>query len=532
MATIGQVLTIPELGWKRYDDNDPKIVRTGNWAIEPDRSHYMRNAFFTNQKGATLTFSFNGTKIRLITPIRNGGSDNIKIEIDGVTEFFSEYATNYAGQILAYEKTNLSSGNHTVKLTNAFTNTNNVTMSLDAIDIDGTGFLVTPIGSQLTAPEPGWKRYDDIDSAIQYSPGYLSWALIGATGLNYKTTPRYTGDPNARITFDFIGTKIRLIQRTYPADNRSGQIEIDGKTESFVSTIDQYQTLVYEKTGLENKRHSVTITWLNDNKYSNAMDAIDIDSEGRLLHPDEITNLNDLNVGKRIRANYMALQNQVGTFSKLGEETTDFIPITSSATPNGDFYFIMTQDKNGRKTLVADRNIQHSISWDTLNNEGIASGSGLPIDFNMESFIFTIRILTGGVSTADKDNEWDKWIFNSLLNDTITPGDNNIWNWSGLYSWTSTSPNTTQRVLRGNGSASNTGYGGPSNNAGSSAFRPVLEIESNFILKNYSFIYEDHMYKKYVDLIEEDMAKDTSYLEDGSLLKFSLNKYAKKVEVT
>src|SRR5690606_15278343 len=67
-------------------------------------------------------------------------------------------------------------------------------------------------------------------------------------------------------------------------------------------------------------------------------------------------------------------------FSVLGEETSDFIPAASSATPNGDFYWIcVDRDYLGRWKLIADRNIQSGISWDTLNSLGIASESGFPI---------------------------------------------------------------------------------------------------------------------------------------------------------
>ncbi|AWI04150.1 discoidin domain-containing protein [Clostridium drakei] len=72
-----------------------------------------------------------------------------------------------------------------------------------------------------------------------------------------------------------------------------------------------------------------------------------------------------------------------------------------------------------------------------------------------------VRCLTGGISSTDKDNEWDKILVESNLGGTITPGDNNIWHWSGAYSLTSTTPingiivggstsNNTHRVLRGN----------------------------------------------------------------------------------
>ncbi|MDQ0176743.1 hypothetical protein [Bacillus chungangensis] len=108
----------------------------------------------------------------------------------------------------------------------------------------------------------------------------------------------------------------------------------------------------------------------------------------RTLHPDEVIDPKDLTIGKRIRCHYQAKSNEVGVFSGLGEGTSDFIPPESSAEPSGDFYFIcVDRDHLGRWKLIADRNIQHSISWDTLNSEGIASGSGLTLDYLAENYI-------------------------------------------------------------------------------------------------------------------------------------------------
>ncbi|GED17654.1 hypothetical protein D1872_202580 [compost metagenome] len=66
----------------------------------------------------------------------------------------------------------------------------------------------------------------------------------------------------------------------------------------------------------------------------------------------------------------------------------------------------------------------------TLNSAGIVHDSGLPIKINNapETFATTIRLLTGGVSSTDKENEWDQYIVNSSLNGTIIPGDNAVWN--------------------------------------------------------------------------------------------------------
>lgn len=230
------------------------------------------------------------------------------------------------------------------------------------------------IGQPLTAQESGWKRYDDTHPAIKYDEGFNSYVHKD----EYNGGYRWYQLAGKSINFNFYGTKIRLIAQMNNNRGESTEIIIDGNSGFFTEKLldtQVSQALVYEKTGLESKLHSVQVKTLDSGIV--VLDAIDIDSTGRLLHPDEVIDPKDLSIGKRIRCHYQAPASQVGTFSGLGEETSDFIPPASSATPNGDFYFIMVDEENDKKKLIADRNIQHSISWDTLNSAGIASGSGL-----------------------------------------------------------------------------------------------------------------------------------------------------------
>jgi hypothetical protein len=90
---------------------------------------------------------------------------------------------------------------------------------------------------------------------------------------------------------------------------------------------------------------------------------------------------------------------------------------------------------------------------------------------------YKIRLLTGGISSTDTDNEWDKYIVNSTLNGTITPGDDSVWNWKA-NSWTSTRPasNSDYSVFRGN-SNSVSFWGTLNGGSASLGFRPVLIVD-------------------------------------------------------
>lgn len=548
------------------------------------------------------------------------------------------------------------------------------------------------IGDKLTAPESGWKRYDDSSGEFRYTDfTQKNWsdssAYKGATSYNAN------GSTIGKIEFAFKGTKLRIISSsTRPERANSIDVIIDGVTETFSprTSATVYQTLVYEKTGLVDTIHKVEIANFQGVDFSTVaafgFDAVDIDSTGRLFHLDEVTHIKYLEVGKRIRCHYQASSGQVGVFSGLGEETSDFIPIASTATPNGDFYFIMVEDWNGNKKLISDRVIQHSITWDKLNLAGIANGNGIDLpkivygndrnymvnvndlgltiadtddesgaEFrtarvtnnvatgkwyweanfishstntsgtralrvfvgvmdnnsditngngkNDESFTSTldkfyaissisgnllpsfsstgisslnvgdtvgialnlnegyisfynngtllikskidtgikwypfyaskwlskttfnfgsrpfkytvpqgylpyidslnnkhqqlfIRLLTGGITSTDKNNEWDKYIVNSSLNEAITAGDNNVWNWNKVWSVTSTtvSGSSANRVSRGGSSVTGHGNNITSWNRTDNGFRPVLEIED--LTQYRSFVKVDGEYKK------------------------------------
>jgi hypothetical protein len=409
------------------------------------------------------------------------------------------------------------------------------TGDLDDIEIwQGTSDEIT-VGEYLDRVEDGWKRYDDSHSAITYGGG--NWFVGSATqsekmyNKTYHGTAAY-GQTNASkenmfFTFRFKGTKLRWIGYMSSATSDSVKVEIDG-IEEIISirgydAIGRYQTVLYEKNDLPDGEHLVKIT---ANTVSQMIvDAIDIDENGRLLHLDEVLSVNGLTVGKRIRCGYKVVSpGALGSFYGLGQENKDFIPATSSVAPDGDFYFICVDfdRENGRLKLLADRNLQHTISYDALNTAGVASGSGLLAnhlfvdDSNSNLYL---RLPTGGINNADKDNEWDRYVEGSDLEGSIIPGDVYVWNQNNLYSITSTSPTSTDtstdtRVVRGyNNRSDQPSLAKWSSTASSysgalTGFRPILIIEKTPIRK---FLVEDNGKIKRYSLLP------------GSSLKFNGN---------
>ncbi|MEG7871933.1 hypothetical protein J0799_27910 [Bacillus paranthracis] len=280
-AEVGDSLPKPELGWKRYDDTDPKINYGGSWLTTNNSpKSYHKTAHFrkndsTDKDPLSIKFSFKGTKLRIIALRASVYQTDAKILIDGKEEIIDFYNNGDIFSTLVYEKTGLDSIIHKIEIYGT-------SMHFDAIDIDEDGYLVAKVGDSLPEPEPGWKRYDDTDSKIIYSG---NWNTVTTSENNYNKTSHYRSNKDGSsdslsIKFSFKGTKLRIIALRSSIYQTDAKIFIDGKEEviNFYNNGDMYTTLVYEKINLDLTVHKVEIygTYMH-------FDAIDIDSDGELL---------------------------------------------------------------------------------------------------------------------------------------------------------------------------------------------------------------------------------------------------------
>ncbi|MCQ4924070.1 hypothetical protein NE686_13290 [Tissierella carlieri] len=158
--------------------------------------------------------------------------------------------------------------------------------------------------------------------------------------------------------------------------------------------------------------------------------------------------------------------------------------------------------KDGSKTLlICDRNILANVSWDDLNAQNLVSGKTFTIDGQQ----YKARLLTGGSNYRNSSdayaggspatNEWDRFItreeiitglpapVSSDLDSNIDETDrvsthNQFWNWGYCYSWAQEAyaPNTSNRSIRGYGSARCYRYGTSSVRSPNFGWRPVLEV--------------------------------------------------------
>lgn len=518
------------------------------------------------------------------------------------------------------------------------------------------------IGSIMSVAETGWK------SSNLYCAKYIgNWYLKSADCSSEK-------EIGTVVIFRMKGTAVRVLYTSYSDRTTNCGIYIDGvKQVSFnqrMTNTSDYTVprLMFETTGLSDTIHEIKI--VNESGDGRlVVKRIDILQQDKIVHHslNEVSNISDIkNIGDTILCKHTSLTSgQVGYFSELGTTIDPLIPTTSSATPNGSFYWVYVgKDYLGRKKFIADRNIQHSISWNTLNNAGIINERSLgfklpiilsnvsesghyssyvgtnafnesntsgtdcwavsvnslpqwlqynltePVSINSYSIqrrndttgdapkawtlqasndginwtiidtrsneinwsqaeariydvtnksswlhyrvVFTesnnvsylsvgelsfyqrnysnnyyIRLLSGGTSSTDTDNEWDKIIVNSNLGGTITPGDNNVWNWNGVRSWASTTSSlNTKRTVRGSLTENLASFWGENLSsyvATGYGFRPVLLVETlNTAPMNTLTVDRDSFYQNSLLLIGNMIDNDN----DNISYKISVNNVA------
>lgn len=206
MATVGYPLPYPESGWKRHDNIESEIERSGFTLLTstPDWNStiYLTRPYEETIADTYIRFNFTGPKLRWISRLDIGYSNKIKITIDGKESFFSQEAVSRYDQALCFEIINLADTEHSVLM-----QPTEITkgLNLDAIDIDINGALKTynPIE---TEPEPNIPVPINLVATAGNSQVTLSWdAVTGAIDYNVKRSTT-AGGPYATIASNVSGT--------------------------------------------------------------------------------------------------------------------------------------------------------------------------------------------------------------------------------------------------------------------------------------------------------------------------------------
>jgi uncharacterized repeat protein (TIGR01451 family) len=137
-ATVGEALTAPESGWKRYDDTNSNFIRTGNWYTDGSSYAYNGSVRCAKTTNEALKFKFYGTKLRIIAAKGLGQSEKVSITIDGVSNLYSDSSSRVQYQSLEYEISGLTDSIHTVEIKSVA----NGYWQVDAVDINNNGNLI------------------------------------------------------------------------------------------------------------------------------------------------------------------------------------------------------------------------------------------------------------------------------------------------------------------------------------------------------------------------------------------------------
>ncbi|MGQ3477730.1 fibronectin type III domain-containing protein [Paenibacillus sp. TY11] len=202
------------------------------------------------------------------------------------------------------------------------------------------------VGQKLSEPEAEWERYDDGDKNIKYLG---SWANDYFSE-EYNSTSKYTSQSGAQIKFSFYGTKLRLIGTRSPDRPNNVQITIDDNINEVFSQNGPLlrQNLSFEKTGLPEGRHNVTITVPQISAGYYDLDAVDIDKNGKLLDVNTATNLKVTAGDSQVTLKWDRIENAESYTIKYGTESGKY---TETVTATKDVYgnFVIPGLTNGTK---------------------------------------------------------------------------------------------------------------------------------------------------------------------------------------
>ncbi|WP_333595227.1 fibronectin type III domain-containing protein [Anaerospora hongkongensis] len=204
MATVGQQLSAPEAGWKRYEQNVSQVSYVGSKWANTSSHGSGGSSKYTSKTGDYAEFIVYGTKFRIISTGLEYYIGTATVYIDNVA--MGTYSTaSTDSPVLVFEKTNLTLKDHHVKLVATDVDGTHL-MMVDAFDIDDIGELKPYIPMIIGAPV-------NLIATAGTSQVTLSWdAVTDAPGYNVKRAiiagGPYTIIANNVATNNYVDTDV------------------------------------------------------------------------------------------------------------------------------------------------------------------------------------------------------------------------------------------------------------------------------------------------------------------------------------
>lgn len=479
MATVGQALTAPEAGWRRYNGQGTEIEFTGTWQTDTHARYYNGDNIYTTDLNARASFRFYGTKLRIIS-FRDPTRGEVKIVIDSVEETFSQNGSSM-GQTLVYEKLGLELGFHTVVMSLV-----TASFDVDAIDIDEDGYLIHPKLNQVSSVAD-MQIGDCIPCRYTASSGVVG--VFSELGTCDKELIHPQGELNPDGKFYFIHTGYDHLGRMKLVADRNIQHSISWDTLNNAGYIfgGKLQTKFSSKlvTGTSGGVASASSQRDSDYNASKAFNGArdngygwatsDNDIPGWLQYKFNVpTRVGKYAITSRNNVTYLNQSPKDWVFQGSNDGTTwELLDARDNQTGWGEYETREFFCDNSKEFLyyrlfVLAVNGSIVIEIDELEFFNVIDMSNDEV-FSKDTIDFSIRLLSGGISSSDKNNEWDKILLESSI-------DKSLWN-LGQPSWVSTTLSGTlaNRVLRGQDGYFTSLTSGTANT--STGFRPVLLVE-------------------------------------------------------
>ncbi|MBP2632044.1 MAG: Carbohydrate binding family 6 [Firmicutes bacterium] len=209
------------------------------------------------------------------------------------------------------------------------------------------------VGKQLTAPETGWKRYDDTDQNISYVGSWKETTPNSDVGAAYSGSYMYNNTIGNCVRFKFTGAIIRIIHYCWSNNSSNIEVNIDGDVSTYsASYTNKNQVLVFEKSNLFDGEHYIVLT--NKTSAYQTFDAVDIDESGVLKPFIAIpTNLTAVAGDSQVTLSWTAVDGATsynvkrsttsgGTYTTIASNVTGTSYVDTSVTNGTTYYYVVT----------------------------------------------------------------------------------------------------------------------------------------------------------------------------------------------
>ena len=502
MATVGQQLTTPESGWRRYTQSDSRFLYIGTgWSYNSSDSLWINNDKYqaisiTDTNSVYIKFKFYGSKIRVLSTRYSGMPNKINIIIDGVAEQFSLAGSNQVATLI-YEKLDLTLEMHEVKVM-LDSECSPKNLYWDCIDIDDTGYLVHPTLNQVSSllnmqiGDCIPCRYTALTSGVAGYFSELGTCIANEIPITGSATP----DGLFYLIKSDKGTLIsdRVIQTNISWDVLNAARFIEGNM-----VVESEKSLIPKMFSNVNSNIIVSASSEYNTSYSayKAFNRI-LNNEGWISNGR--TGFLKVDLFNGFIAKYYSvtyerteLTGSPNTWTFQGSNDNSTWETLDTRTGETTWYY---REKKCYK-LSNTKSFRYYRINVTANNGLVWMGIGELGIYDSSITPYFIRSLSGGVVYADIDgnpiatnynskafplnNEWDKYIVGSDLEEKIIPGDNTIWN-ATPYSWCKETVSISLGVSsqKSNRGVLGTGWAVGTTVGATLGFRPVLNyIESD-----------------------------------------------------